>query len=148
MPKIIINLITVIVSFGLSVLFMDLMFLYFFLNIGDISLSLFSNYLAFTITEFDRVLVWFFPIFIIYPIIKKGITFSKNILLYTVIGLIAIFSSIILGVLVAIITWSPDDPTLYLPNYFLIQPFDYYWSLFIIAAIIITILVIFKREGN
>lgn len=142
------NSLSLIISLVLSVLFMDLLFLYFFLNLGDITLNLFSKYLAFKITDLDRFLVWLFPLLLIYPIIKKQISFSKSILIYSTIGITSIFASVIVGVLIAIISWPPDDPDLFIPHYFLPQPFDYYWTIFFLIGIAIPFFLIFKKNPS
>lgn len=146
--KVFLNALAIITSVFVAILFMYFMYFHFFLNLGDFTLNLFSKYLGFTLTDIDHVIVWLFPMLLIYPILKKHIPFAKHIFLYTLISLISIFISILFGVLIAVFTWPSEDASLYLPNYFLIQPFKHYWTVFIVIGVIIPLIFLLRRKVN
>lgn len=117
------------------------------MNVGDWTFKYFQKYLAFQLKPIDYVLVQYSPLIFIYPILRNKLHYVKNMLLYTSLGVLTIFTAMLAGMFIGVYTWSSDSSSPLLPEYILKQPFENYWTIFILIGLIIpVILLILKKE--
>lgn len=146
MTRIAINIMTTIASIVATVTFMYFMFFYVFMNLGDWTFKYFNKFLTFQLTPIDHFLVQFTPLFFVYPIIKNKLSYSKELIKTTVLGICTLFLSILSGILLGILTWPHDESSPLLPEYIRVQPFGNYWTIFIIIGICVPFVMLIRKS--
>ena len=132
-----------IVSIGLMQ-FLDFVVL---MHLDNWTLKFFGQFLIYDWTSLDKNLVRWFPLLIgILMLIKKpkdSTTIFKSIMM----SLAFIFFSIIIGIIVALYTWTNEGAeSPLLPEYIRYQPFQNYWTMFVLSGLIISILFYLKKS--
>lgn len=142
MRKKLLNIGTTLFSIALTIMFMYYISNYFFIYASKWVFEIFEKFFAFQITPIDHFLVHFFPLIFIPFLLRRKLNFSKQMLLMTIIGIFSIFMLFLVGMAIGIYTWGSDPTEPLLPEYILIQPFEYYWTVFISIGISIPILIL------
>jgi formate-dependent nitrite reductase membrane component NrfD len=125
---------------------MYFVFFYLFLNLGDWTFKNFQKFLAFHWSPIDHFIVQFSPLIFIYPILKRKLNYIKEILLTTIIGIGTISLLLLIGIFIGIYTWKSVDSSPLIPDYLLVQPFENYWTIFIVIGLLIPILILRNKN--
>ena len=143
-----------IISFGIllsSISFGLLLILYYyvFTKLGDLTLPLTKKYLVFNFTSIDQGLIRLFPLIIALIHVsfrdKETKAYFRNVLwIY-----LSIMTMIFLGFIIALLTWTNDEAeNPLLPEFLKYQPFKYYWTLFIVFGLIVSISYFYKLKNK
>lgn len=112
-------------------------------------MKFFGKFLIFELTSLDRNLVRWLPLLIGTVMLIKTPKDTRTIVKSILISLATVFFTIILGIIIAINTWTnegTDSPLL--PEYIRYQPFQYYWTTFILIGLIISTLFYIKKRSK
>ena len=127
-----------ILSYGLM-LILD----YFvFVKLGDLTLPLTHKYLVINLNSIDRNLIRSFPLLL--AIIQISVRRSQTKIYFKTVlwTFVSIISMMFLGLIIALLTWKHENiENPLLPDFLKDQPFDYYWTIFIITGLLISIII-------
>jgi hypothetical protein len=138
-----------ILCIAISFVFQFCIHFLFFQNLGEWTFKSFSKFLEFQINVIDNLILLYFPLLFITPIVNKKLNYLKEMLCLTLVGIVSISLSLIAGVLIAVFTWMPDlSKSTLLPKYILSQPVSYYWTFFIIIGVLVPFLILMRKNRN
>jgi len=115
-------------------------------NFSDWIFSLSGNYLLLELSEIDYLLLVIFPL--VFSVILVLSTMWKKtpylkLMIYTFISLNAM---LIVGAFIGVLTWtSGKAASPLLPKSIKYQPFEFYWTLFILLGTVIPFLIFTKK---
>lgn len=133
------------ISYGL----MFLLDYFIFIKLGDWTLPLFKKYLVIHLTLTDMFLVRWFPLILAVSQILTNINATKIYFKTVLWSFVSVIGMLISGILIALLTWTNEKAeSPLLPEFLKYQPFEYYWTIFIIGGLMISILIMYflKRK--
>lgn len=141
----------VITSIGLSlvsVFVADVVHIFGFSRIDDIIAVFMKKYLIFQITKTDLFLFRYFPLLVaVFFLFYDKKTPVKRFIWVNLRILGAILLFLFIGIIAALLIW-PSLDTNYLPDNVLIQPFTFYWTLFILSGIVLPIYLWLRKKSK
>jgi hypothetical protein len=121
--------------------------LYVFNHLGDWTMATVNKFLVFHWTTLDNNLIRWLPLIVGVAYVISGKKRIDRFIKRVLLTLLSVIIVLILGILIALITWTSDgaDSPL-LPRYIKYQPFENYWTVFIVIGILISTIPIFFNQ--
>ncbi len=141
--------ITLILGVSIVAYFCKYLLIYFLLDIIDQwTLYNLQSYLLIGFNFFDQLLLIFFPTIVGFSTLFLVEFNFWKIFKNVCISFGTVYLVVFVGYAVALMTWSNYDTNPLIPEYTKNQPFNFYWTIFIIIGILIPILATLLRKDR
>lgn len=139
MTRILIHIGALLIALVATAFFVYVVYAHLFVRLGDWTFDHFQQFLIVQLQPLDRMLMQWAPVLWSVPIVVYGLNYPRQLLGMTALGMGSMSLSLCAGIAWSLFTWKPDTSSPLLPEYIRAQPFDHYWTVFLLVGIALPI---------